>query len=572
MMVWTLRGGAARLALLAMAGLLWSGCAAEYGDDDGGDGSASFAPGTSNNPALPPGTSQPAAMVPQGTNVAFGGAQDIGFLREQLEAGRVPSMESLDAPGFFAEHFIELPPPSCGKRVCLQPMVAVMGNLMDGNNCTMLHLGLRSPVDANPGERPPLALAVVVDVSGSMAGEKMEFTRQGLELLVDGMRDEDQLALITYSDAADVVVPMGPVGENRVALGRAVAALRPEGGTNLHGGLTTGYREVLASYDSARQNRVILISDGNPTAGVTATPTILQDSRAYNSDGIGLTTIGLGTDFNIALMRGLAQQADGNFYFLEDSGAIDEVFEEELSYFVVPIAFDLELSLSAGGEYEFGRALGAPLWKDTGAGGELSVPSVFVAHRESDEDVTVDGGRRGGGSSLLVELMPRSGSREESATIATVELTFREPGVEEMQHDRVELVYPYAASELQQRGYFAHGNTVASSVESEDVESDDLVSSDETDPAAIQKSFVMLNIFVGMERAMAAFHTRSATARTLNELDNLVDAVEDYNEEVGDVDIDADLELLAMLRANLIANGVGVSRERTRLSDPWPAD
>ncbi|HMI94261.1 MAG TPA: VWA domain-containing protein, partial [Polyangiales bacterium] len=374
-------------------------------------------------------------MVPAGTNVAFGGAQDIGFLRDQLEAGLVPSMQSLDAPGFFAEHFIELPPPSCGKRLCLQPMVAVMGNLMNGSNCTMLHLGLRSPIDANPGARPPLALALVVDVSGSMAGQKMEFVRSGLELLVDGMRDEDQLSLITYSDAADVVVPMGRVGDNRVALGRAVAALRADGGTNLHGGLIAGYREVQAGYDSARQNRVILLSDGNPTAGVTASDSILTDSRAFNSDGIGLTTIGLGADFNIALMRGLAQQADGNFYFLEDTGAIDEVFAEELSYFVVPIAFDLELSLGAGPEYEFGRALGAPLWKNTATGGKLEVPSVFVAHRESADDITDAGGRRGGGSSLLVEMMPGgqtgSGNR---ATIATIDLSFREPGNDVLQH------------------------------------------------------------------------------------------------------------------------------------------
>jgi Ca-activated chloride channel family protein len=527
---------------LLLGGLL-AGCAGADDGDFGGSGAI----------AAPP---------QQGSNVNFGGAQDVGFMRDQLEAGQVPSLESLDAPGFFAEHYIELPPPSCGERLCLQPMVAVMGNLWNGGNCTMLHLGLRSPIEANPGDRPPLALALVVDVSGSMAGQKIEYVREGLELLIDGMHDEDELALITYSDAARVVMPMSNVGENRVALRRAVEALVAEGATNLSDGLTLGYQEVLDGYDSGRQNRVILLSDGMPTAGITDTEAILDDSRAYNSDGVGLTTIGLGADFNIDLMRGLAQQADGNFYFLEDTGAIDEVFQEELSYFVVPIAFDLELSLSAGPDYEFGRALGAPLWQDTARGGSLSVPSVFVAHRQSDDDMMFDGGRRGGGSSLLVELMPRpEPTAGDSATIATIDLTFREPGNDVLQHDRVEVVYPHKASELEPRGYFATS-----------VDTDTEQTVEETDPTAVQKSFVMLNIYVGMESAITAFHTRSADGSTIRDLDNLIDAVEDYNDEVGDADIDADIDMLQMLRANLIAAGVASPRERTRSEDPWPAD
>jgi Ca-activated chloride channel family protein len=328
-----------------------------------------------------------------------------------------------------------------------------------------------------------------------------------------------------------------------------VRSLQAGGSTNLHAGLLAGYQEVLHDFDSGRQNRVILLSDGVPTAGITSTASILDTSRGYNSDGIGLTTIGLGSDFNIDLMRGLAQQADGNFYFLEDSGAVSEVFEEELSFFVVPVAFDLSLELTAGSDYEFGRALGAPLWEDSAGGGSLEIPSVFVAHRESDEDVTADDGRRGGGSSLLVELMPREGGGNgDAATIATIDLSFRAPGDPELQHDRIEIDYPHDPSVLLEEGYF---------------ESDDV--------AAVQKSFVMLNIFVGVEMAVGAFHTRTADADTIAELDNLIAAVEDYNEEVDDRDIELDLQLLDMLRDNLVIQGVPEERFVPR-DDPWPAD
>jgi hypothetical protein len=81
----------------------------------------------------------------------------------------------------------------------------------------------------------------------------------------------------------------------------------------------------------------------------------------------------------------------------------------------------------------------------------------------------------------------------------------------------------------------------------------------------------MLNVFLGMERAITEFHNHTADRQTIAELDALIAAVEDYNQEVQDVDIDLDLDLLDMLRANLIRAGVTASRADLR-DDPWPCD
>ncbi|MDH5671238.1 MAG: VWA domain-containing protein [Myxococcales bacterium] len=542
--------GPARAALAALLLSLVASCAAMDRTSDSRSAGSAFGGQSFDNNATPTGSGLTPPQV--STNVSFGGAQDVGFMRGQLEQGLVPSVDALDAPGFFAEHHIELPSAACGQRICLQPMLAVMGNLINGNNCTMLHLGLNSPIAADPGSRPPLSLAVVVDVSGSMVGRKLDFVRDGLSQLIDGLRDVDELAIITYSDAARVLLPMTGVELERASMRQAVETLQAGGATNLSAGLVAGYREVLANFDSGRQNRVILLSDGNPTAGETGTAQILDTSWGYNSDGIGLTTIGLGADFNIDLMRSLAQQADGNFYFLEDVGAVDEVFQEELSFFVVPVALDLELSLTAGESYEFGRALGAPMWTDAPQGGFLELPGVFIAHRESADDVTADDGRRGGGSSLLVELMPRvgagAGATEGGASVATVELSFRDPTNGEMVQDVVDVRYPFAPGELVSSGFF----------EAERIES-------------VQKSFVMLNIYVGMETAIRAFHSGEADTQTMDGLENLIAAVEDYNDEVGDKDVELDLELLQMLRDNLGDQGLRSSSEVVA-RDPWPAD
>lgn len=526
-----------------------AGCSSDMAESSNTSGYSASNAGNTPNTGLPNTPNAPSPSNPQGTNVSLGGAQDFGFFRGELEAGRIPSVSSLDAAGFFAEHHSELPPPSCGERICLQPILAVMGSLFDGSNCTMLELSLNSPLAADPSERPPLSLAVVVDVSGSMQGEKIEFVRNGLEMLIDGMKDGDELALISYSDGARVDFSLAEVQLHRSELRGIARGLIANGGTNLNAGLTLGYQEIAENYDNARQNRVILLSDGNPTAGIVDSTTIVAGSRSYNSEGIGLTTIGLGSDFNIELMRDLALQADGNFYFLEDAGAVDEVFQEELSFFTVPVAFDVTLQVEAGGQYRFGRALGTPLWVNTARGGRLDVPSVFLAHRESAADVTDDNGRRGGGSKLMLELMPNGGGElDTETTVASIDLEFREPGSNETVSDHIDVVYPYAAHQLDPRGFF-----------------------DAPDIATAQKNFVMLNIYVEFERAVTTYYDGIADENTIAELNDVIAAVEDYNDEVGDLDIDLDLVMLRQLRSNLLATGIRDPDAPPR-ANPWPAD
>jgi Ca-activated chloride channel family protein len=507
------------------------------------------APGSLGSPGSPGYQAAPGGN----TNVALGGSQDFGYFRRQLNDNRVPREGDFDAAGFFAEHHTRLPQPVCGERVCLQSMLAVMGSLSTGSSCTMLQIGLNSPLVADPSKRPPLTLAVVIDVSGSMNERgKMDFVKLGLEKMIDGMRDGDKVALITYSDRVNVPFPMQDVNLKRTELRDVVRGLVATGGTNIHDGLRRGYEEVQKHFDGNRQNRVLFLSDGQPTVGITGTEAILAMSKRWNSEGLGLTSIGLGTDFAPALMRGLAQQADGNFYFVENAGAVSEVFTEEINYFTVPVAFDLKVELESGSHYNFGRAYGSPFWKDSPIGGRLEVPSVFLAHRKSDKDVTNDGGRRGGGSALIIELMPKrvsdDGSGVTSADVGTITFQFREPGTGRIVRDKITVNYPDAPWRTRERGFF----------QSQDV-------------SIIQKSFVMLNVYVGMEEAIRSFW-RGSRSEILGNLKRLAAAVDDYNEEVKDLDIAADRQLLEQLMQVLRRNGVVDPAEVRIPANPWPAD
>lgn len=525
------------------------GVSACSGFDD--EDSASLDSGSGEScPDCSPSGDEGGASDP-GSNVGFGGAQDAGFFRGQIDAGAVPLPADMDAAGFFAEHHGELPAADCGQRICLQTMLGVMNNLIDGANCTLLQIGLNSPIAVDPDERPPLDLAVVVDVSGSMRNEgKLAAVQDGLRLMVNEMRDPDRIAIVTYNGDATTRFDLDALQGNRNELLDIIDAFEAEGATNLHDGMRRGYATLRASLSTERESRLLLLSDGQPTAGVTDPDAILEMSAAENSDGIGLTTIGVGTSFNIALMRDLALQSDGNFYFVEDPGAVDEVFTEELSYFTVPIARDVEISVEVGELYEFGAARGSPLWEDTSEGGRLQLASVFIAHRESEDDITEDGGRRGGGSRLLIEVMPNTVATgdETTALVAKVDMIFTDPTTGESHTQSQQIVFPDSPLNTPPRGMF--------------------------ETPMVEKSFVVLNIYVGLIEAVRAFHA-GAPQEALDILVGLAAAAADYedsaNEGQGDADIRADIELIE----TLIGNIETLSAEPAPTDvpdDPWPAD
>jgi Ca-activated chloride channel family protein len=438
--------------------------------------------------------------------------------------------------------------------VCLQAALAAMTGLFDDTPYSMLHLGLNTPVSIDPDTRPPMSLAVVIDVSGSMASAgKIDFVRTGLATLIDALNDDDELALISYSGVATVLSEMAPVGGRRAALHAEAESLVADGWTNLYAGLESGYQQVLAHYDLERQNRVILLSDGMPTAGIIDEDEIFAMSAGYNSEGLGLTTVGLGTEFNPGLMRGLAEQGHGNHYFIEDAASIDEVFSEELSYFVVPVAFDVRLEVQEGTHYVFGQAFGSSFWENTSGGGLVEVPSVFLAHRISDDDTTgggSGGGRRGGGSALLVRLVPKESAPppEEDAVVATVDVSFREPGSDVVIDEHVVVTHPSFAGGLPAAGYF-----------------------DSPTVADTHKTLVMLELYRAIYFACSTFHAGHGTDG-LRALARVRAAVVDYNEEIEDVDMQYDLELIDRLRDVMLANGVAPPDSVDIPADPWPAD
>lgn len=379
-------------------------------------------------------------------NVGTGGGQDFAAFRRAIAAGMIPSPSTLDAAGFFAEHYTSLPPPTCGQTFCLHGLLSISPDLARGGQWTLLQMGMNSSVDPATVAKPPLDLVVVLDRSGSMAAaNKIDYAKQGIELLVDHLGDADTFTFIAFDDRVETLFGPARVAD-RAAIKAIVEGVGPRGGTNIYGGLEAGYKAALMNGDETQQRRVIFLTDGLPTAGVTGKGLIASMSAGYNDQHVGLTTIGLGADVDAGLLRDLSEQGGGNFYFVEQPAAVQEVFTQELAFFVAPIAYDLELTFGELPAYKVKEIYGTNLWRAQTGGGSVRIPSVFLVSRTSTmPDAT--GGRRGGGSAIIAELAANAGAipGAGSCDVAKLHLSYRLPGSTKIETQDAAIAYDVGA-------------------------------------------------------------------------------------------------------------------------------
>lgn len=192
-----------------------------------------------------------------------------------------------------------------------------------------LMLRIEAPPAPKQSDRKPLNLALVLDRSGSMAGEKLEHVKAAATHLIRHLKPTDSLALIAYATRVDVLAPARPVGDKRDLL-RLVDQMQSEDTTNLSGGWLAGLAQLQRGTNGSSVNRVLLMTDGLANEGVTDPADLRRIGGEYRGRGISTTTLGFGADFDERLLRGIAESAGGAFYFISSPEAAPGIFAEEL--------------------------------------------------------------------------------------------------------------------------------------------------------------------------------------------------------------------------------------------------
>jgi len=231
-----------------------------------------------------------------------------------------------------------------------------------------LLIRLRGDEQLAKGPRPALDLAIVLDRSGSMSGDKILAVKQASLDLLKELHPDDRVTLISYSDDAVVHTERLLADAHGVdVLRQSLLPITADGGTALGPGLL---RSLELLEPAKRPDRdiahVLLLSDGQANMG-EARPDVLA-ARAADGfrGGVSVSTLGVGLDYNEDLMTKIADQGGGRYHFIKDNQAIPGVVADELAGLVATVASGMTLDLRLDEGVELVQVFGYPVTAEPG--------------------------------------------------------------------------------------------------------------------------------------------------------------------------------------------------------------
>jgi len=260
-------------------------------------------------------------------------------------------------------------------------------------------------------KRPPVNLAFVLDRSGSMAGQKLEFAKRAIHDALGRLDDQDRFSIVFYDDRIDVIVESTPATDEarRNAL-RRLDAVDARGSTNLGEGWLRGCEQVASHLSDGGVDRVLLLTDGLANQGITDPDELAHHAAELRARGVSTTTFGVGNDFDEALLQAMADAGGGHFYYIAEAAQIRDHISSEVGEALEVVASDVELELltAEGVEVEAispHRVIGRTTRRTVSLGELVSDQAVEIVFQ-----LTFPYGDSGRETGLIVGIHDRSGA------------------------------------------------------------------------------------------------------------------------------------------------------------------
>ena len=220
--------------------------------------------------------------------------------------------------------------------------VQTSGTLRDGHFFVRVRI---QAADLDRQTREPLNLALVFDRSGSMdTDSKIGYLRRAGRLVVENLTRQDYVALVAYNHRVQTLVPLHPV-VNREYLYHRIDELYAEGNTNISGGLLEGCAQLQKRLDEPGRHHVILLTDGLANRGVTNPKALVRLVDRCTKNGITITTVGVGTDYDEKLLSRMAEAGNGRYVYVGSGEEIPTALKRELGDLLPVVAQNVKISL-----------------------------------------------------------------------------------------------------------------------------------------------------------------------------------------------------------------------------------
>ena len=180
---------------------------------------------------------------------------------------------------------------------------------------------------------------LVLDTSGSMAGEKIDQAKDALEFILDNLNPEDRFNIVAFSTGVTIFQQELEPATRSDGAWRFIDDLRAVGGTNIDLAL----EEALTMGDGERPQIIIFLTDGLPTEGVTEEDTIIANVNRQAAQNVRIFTFGVGDDVNTFLLDTIAQDNRGASSYVRPQESIEEEVSTFYAKVSTPLLADIEL-------------------------------------------------------------------------------------------------------------------------------------------------------------------------------------------------------------------------------------
>jgi Ca-activated chloride channel family protein len=393
---------------------------------------------------------------------SVGGAKDINNFRDNVENDYLPIVTDMTYEGLFYDYYFDTGElGECDKKLfCPAYSYAVSRDPFSEETGYYMTVGLNSGMKEEDFERKKLNLVVVLDISGSMSSpfnryyydgfgnpveiedyeeedtskSKMEIANEAVVMLLDRLEGEDRFGMVLFESNSHIAKRLRPVGETDMErVKEHILEVTPRGSTYMEAGMRDGtglFGEYLDVGPAEYENRIIFLTDAMPNIGDISEEDLLGMMQRNAENGIYMTFIGIGVDFNTEIIEAITKVRGANYYSVHSSKQFKERMDEGFDYMVTPLVFDLELRLESEG-WEIEKVYGSPE-ADEATGEIMKVNTLFPSKRVEGE---TKGGivllklkeknPDGGSIKLKVSYEDREGNKDSNEK--TVEFESKEP-------------------------------------------------------------------------------------------------------------------------------------------------